>query len=182
MTAAARRVPSWAISCVVDGRRLVDEAAELDDLVDVYDAQIQVAERDACGVLRDPVYALAGQLEGLASRLTAHVPRLIAARDAFDEPRGAEVGAATAPAEAGSAAEECGAAAEECGAAAELPIAILRSRGRLGEVWHSASSASQFYAEPFKRMLKRRAGTSAACIQDDRDPREYLSTYALAYL
>lgn len=61
-------------------RRLIDEAAELGDLGDVYHTQLELAQKAGRGVLRQPVHELLKKLEHLALRLRQHVPCVEAAK------------------------------------------------------------------------------------------------------
>jgi len=85
-SANERGVPSWALACVHKAQRLIDEIAEADDLADVYETQINTAERQGRGLRRRPVEALVERLKGLAQSMEVHIPFLTAARAAFDHP------------------------------------------------------------------------------------------------
>lgn len=85
--ACADGVHDWAILTVLKARRLVEEAAGLGDLTEVYKAQILTAQREKRKVLRDPLLKHLERLEGLAEELHAHQPYLRAAKDAFSAPK-----------------------------------------------------------------------------------------------
>eukprot|EP00933_Yihiella_yeosuensis_P070430 TRINITY_DN78539_c20_g1_i1.p1 TRINITY_DN78539_c20_g1~~TRINITY_DN78539_c20_g1_i1.p1 ORF type:complete len:377 (+),score=87.69 TRINITY_DN78539_c20_g1_i1:67-1131(+) len=85
-SAKKRGVPAWAISTAKKARNLVDDAASLHDLTDVYEAQILTAKRESRGVNRAALLNLIERLDQLASELAAHQPFLEAARGALDDP------------------------------------------------------------------------------------------------
>mmetsp|Transcript_112363 Transcript_112363/g.348765 ORF Transcript_112363/g.348765 Transcript_112363/m.348765 type:complete len:133 (+) Transcript_112363:3-401(+) len=70
-------------------RQLVDEAAELQDLSDVYEAQISKAQSTGQGLHRASLRRQLDRLDELALRFDSHVPLLLAARSAFDSPQDA---------------------------------------------------------------------------------------------
>jgi len=142
-------VPAWAVACICKARRLVDSSAELGDLGDVYDAQLQLAERDGRGIIRAPVLALVAELDVLTLQLGGHEPFVLAAREAFDKP--------VAPLQDDTPSEGMERALAELANSVhtELPISILRDRGRLGEIWRMQGDA-------LKRVLGRRGERSAA--------------------
>lgn len=80
-------VHDWAILTVMKARRLVEEAAVLGDLTEVYKAQILTAQREKRKVLREPLLRHLERLDGLAEELQAHQPYLRAAKDAFSGPK-----------------------------------------------------------------------------------------------
>ncbi|CAE8590955.1 unnamed protein product, partial [Polarella glacialis] len=82
--AAERGVPAWAAAAACAARGLADEAAELQDLADVYEAQLMLAARVGRSLRRAPVRQLEAQLERLSLDLTTQVPSVILAREAFD--------------------------------------------------------------------------------------------------
>eukprot|EP00927_Polykrikos_kofoidii_P066989 TRINITY_DN62539_c0_g1_i1.p1 TRINITY_DN62539_c0_g1~~TRINITY_DN62539_c0_g1_i1.p1 ORF type:complete len:272 (+),score=44.11 TRINITY_DN62539_c0_g1_i1:59-817(+) len=169
-SARDRGVPDWAIEAVTFARRLVDDAAELVDLADVYNAQILFAEKEGAkgkGLMREPVLELICRLENLECQLTAHVSRIIQAREAFDSETPSRVEEPLAQ----SLKESLHPVVQ--GPAREMPIGILRDRGRLGEVYGSIVSVGQAFGDPLKRALARRGETY-------EEPAE-LSSYCEAY-
>lgn len=149
--AIERGVPKWATSVALGARGLVDEAAGLGDLADVYEAQLRLAEQGDSqsnrGVLRDPVLDLSERIEDLAQRSTEAVPAVVLSRDAFDS--GDQV----------RASEYVWRFLESPSPIArkrvELPLGILQDRGVLGEFWRSAENASQSYSEALVRLAER---------------------------
>lgn len=159
-SAEEQGVPAWAVASIRMGQRLVDEAAELRDMTDVYEAQLLVAEREdnkGRGVLRSPVLTLIGCLEELAPRFAAQVSCLILARDAFDRP-------ADAPGDDPTVRFHSSALPAEW--YKDLPIKILRGRGRLGELWA--------VGEALNRVLARHGETASESPE--------LSPWVLSYL
>mmetsp|Transcript_42018 Transcript_42018/g.116000 ORF Transcript_42018/g.116000 Transcript_42018/m.116000 type:complete len:349 (-) Transcript_42018:27-1073(-) len=155
-------VAAWAVSAVGTAQLLAIEAAELCDFADVYMAQVELASREAAesegslnhsrrGLLRTPLVSLIERLESLSRRLAAHVPRLKAARAAFDAP------SASSPAPSQEACVTSGVAVpspEEAGhGCAELPITILCDRAavsyRKGDVWRKPQCKSKPAAHGF---------------------------------
>eukprot|EP00747_Dinoflagellata_sp_TGD_P206535 gnl/TRDRNA2_/TRDRNA2_80234_c0_seq1.p1 gnl/TRDRNA2_/TRDRNA2_80234_c0~~gnl/TRDRNA2_/TRDRNA2_80234_c0_seq1.p1 ORF type:complete len:428 (+),score=95.29 gnl/TRDRNA2_/TRDRNA2_80234_c0_seq1:14-1297(+) len=129
--AASRGVPSEAIAAVWAGQRLVDEAAALVDRCDVYEAQLSIAIRDGSqgkGLLRAPVCKLTESVNSMSLRLERYIPRMVSARKAFDAPQDAVL----ADLQVDEAEAEI---AKSLSLDLELPIAVLRDRGRLGELW-----------------------------------------------
>ncbi|CAE8731429.1 unnamed protein product, partial [Polarella glacialis] len=157
--AAERGVPAWAAAAACAARGLADEAAELQDLADVYEAQLERLSLD-----------LTTQALG--------VPSVILAREAFDtldavqsqsEPprhvsRALEVASAAAAVRelrhmkerarkqqldqvGDTDSEDRGEVDDD----EELPIAILRDRKLLGELWRRPSEA-------LARAVARRSG------------------------
>eukprot|EP00439_Symbiodinium_sp_Y106_P020498 s1083_g2.t1 len=53
--ASSGGIPDWAIRTVLKARRLVEQAAGLGDLTDVYEAQILTAQREKRGIARAPL-------------------------------------------------------------------------------------------------------------------------------
>lgn len=185
--ATARGVPPWAIAAVLKAQRLVDTAAELGDLTDVYEAQLIIAEKEDKGAQWAPVRALEERLDALGLQLTTHIPALIIAREAFDATAVGGGAAATAGAALLQGSERAGAVQPAPQGAVtggpheeqleELPIAILRNRSRLGEVWASVSAVGQEYDRAMRRSLERRRNRDRP--QDE--PLE-ISPWALAYV
>lgn len=180
--AAARGVPFWAVASVLKAQRLVDGAAELGDLTDVYEAQFLVAMKEEKGLLRAPVQLLIEKLGDLGLQLSAHVAVLAIAREAFDavaEGRGCAVAADFAPlsGEGDSAGAslmdpQTGASSEE--QREQLPIAILRYRGRLGKIWGQSFSATQQYGEAFLGSVNSTGQHSADALRRTLKRREPL--------
>jgi len=138
-SAAARGVPDWAVACVRKGRGLVGKAAELEDLADVYEAQIGIAVGEGArgkGLLRAPPRLLVERLGDLAEGLVVHVPYMELARGAFDNPADAAPGVGSAEAMKPQEVVSSFQLAADQDDPKLLPIAILRNRGRLGELWH----------------------------------------------
>ena len=79
----ARGAQSLAVEALEAAKRLVEEAAELEDLADVYDAQLQLAITKRRGLRRTPLRHLETRLDGLSLALTAHVPAVVLAKEAF---------------------------------------------------------------------------------------------------
>ncbi|CAE8618475.1 unnamed protein product, partial [Polarella glacialis] len=73
-SAASSSVPGWAVATVVKAQRLVDRAAGLGDLTDVYEAQILTAKREGRGLARSAMISLLERLDELADELRAHQP------------------------------------------------------------------------------------------------------------
>jgi len=179
-----RGVPTWAIAAVCKARRLVEKAAELGDLTDVYEAQLMVAERECKGVQWVPVRALEARLDHHGLQLTTHVPVLIIARDAFDATSGdstaaSSIGTGGLPARQTTAQAAAGLAGNmEDNKLEELPIAILRDRGALGELWGSVNSVGKAYGEALQRAVARRTGDAE---EVPEEPPE-LSPWVQAYM
>mmetsp|Transcript_128307 Transcript_128307/g.256261 ORF Transcript_128307/g.256261 Transcript_128307/m.256261 type:complete len:275 (-) Transcript_128307:23-847(-) len=153
--AIERGVPKWAASVVRGARGLVDEAAGLGDLADVYEAQLRLAEQgdsqSTRGVLRAPVLELSARIEGLAQRSTEAVPAVVLSRDAFDG-GGGSGGESKALLQVWKFLEPPSPIAKE---EMELPLGILRDRGRLGEFWRSAETAGQSYGQALSRLTEQ---------------------------
>lgn len=114
-------VHDWAILTVMKARRLVEEAAGLGDLTEVYKAQILTAQREKRKVLREPLLRHLERLDGLAEELQAHQPYLRAAKDAFSRPKAdakAETGLPSSPSVKNPTHEK------------ESPVVILQPRSR----------------------------------------------------
>jgi len=89
--AAEAGVPQWAVSAVQRAKLLVQEAARLGDLVDVYEAKVNIAKREKdvyAGVTRKKVLALLDQLDSLARDLREHLELLQKARKSFNDAKG----------------------------------------------------------------------------------------------
>lgn len=84
--AATRGVPPWAVRCIEEAGCLVDEAAQVCDHADMYEAQATAALEEKCGVERAPFVELIDRMKNLAARLEDIVPRITFAREAFDKP------------------------------------------------------------------------------------------------
>eukprot|EP00929_Paragymnodinium_shiwhaense_P052125 TRINITY_DN26129_c0_g2_i1.p1 TRINITY_DN26129_c0_g2~~TRINITY_DN26129_c0_g2_i1.p1 ORF type:complete len:386 (-),score=56.35 TRINITY_DN26129_c0_g2_i1:27-1106(-) len=84
--ASRRGVPLWAVFIVRDAKALAEEAVRLRDLGETYEAQILTALRDGREVHREHLLQLFERLSNLTSRMYTHMPRLKAARAAFDAP------------------------------------------------------------------------------------------------
>mmetsp|Transcript_127188 Transcript_127188/g.231099 ORF Transcript_127188/g.231099 Transcript_127188/m.231099 type:complete len:266 (-) Transcript_127188:153-950(-) len=151
--AVEQGVPPWAVAAVHTAQDLVDEAAELGDLTDVYNVQLVMAVREGHGLLRAPLQGLIEYLDDLSMRLTAHVPAMILARMAFDKQEGVKAdGAQQVPA----ALKHTGLMAEPHEREAlrvrrellqlhrealqvprkdlQLPLAILKEKSQFGEI------------------------------------------------
>mmetsp|Transcript_70919 Transcript_70919/g.207812 ORF Transcript_70919/g.207812 Transcript_70919/m.207812 type:complete len:381 (-) Transcript_70919:203-1345(-) len=151
--AAAGGVPAWAVGCVQKGRALVDRAAQLEDLADVYVVQLGIAiqeGRGGKGLLRAPPRLLVQRLCDLDRSLHVHVPYLQVARAAFDAPADQGPQGET-PEEATSSFHLC----TDEDDAHLLPIAILRNRGRLGELW-------RLQGQKMGNLFAARSGSDAA--------------------
>ncbi|CAE7812451.1 unnamed protein product [Symbiodinium microadriaticum] len=83
-------IPDWAIRTVLKARRLVEQAAGLGDLTDVYEAQILTAQREKRGIARAPLLRHLENLDSATEQLRAHHPYLEAAKNAFNSPVEAE--------------------------------------------------------------------------------------------
>eukprot|EP00929_Paragymnodinium_shiwhaense_P017240 TRINITY_DN12628_c0_g1_i2.p1 TRINITY_DN12628_c0_g1~~TRINITY_DN12628_c0_g1_i2.p1 ORF type:complete len:2359 (-),score=516.31 TRINITY_DN12628_c0_g1_i2:144-7220(-) len=81
-----RLVPEWAITCVQDTKRLIDEAMELHDLCDVYETQIRAASSSDARLHRVALRTQFERLDDLLPRLRESVAVVHAARCAFDLP------------------------------------------------------------------------------------------------
>eukprot|EP00928_Gymnodinium_smaydae_P058123 TRINITY_DN41342_c0_g1_i1.p1 TRINITY_DN41342_c0_g1~~TRINITY_DN41342_c0_g1_i1.p1 ORF type:complete len:266 (+),score=37.55 TRINITY_DN41342_c0_g1_i1:75-872(+) len=177
-------VPLAAIAAVRKAQRLVDKASEFEDLAEVYDMQLKIAEDDWRCVVRAPVLALICYLESLSVDITRHVQAVILARDAFDAPGAEGACSELPPTECADQVVDSSAHLassqdyDDAGLKSEsdeLPISILRGRSRLGELWGAASAAGISYGEALGRALARRGEPS-------EPPPAELSSYALAYM
>mmetsp|Transcript_33069 Transcript_33069/g.74354 ORF Transcript_33069/g.74354 Transcript_33069/m.74354 type:complete len:289 (+) Transcript_33069:82-948(+) len=79
-------IPDWAIRTVLKARRLVEQAAGLGDLTDVYEAQILTAQKEKRGLARAALLLHLEHLDEAAEELRAHLPYLQAAKKTFDSP------------------------------------------------------------------------------------------------
>ena len=74
-----------AVEALERAKQLVEEAAELEDLADVYDAQLQLAITQQRSLQRTPVRLLESRLDTLSLALTSHVPAVVLAKEAFKQ-------------------------------------------------------------------------------------------------
>jgi len=82
--------PEWAWRIVDMASNMVHEKAELDDLAEVYEAQVLTAHRDGRRIAKASLLALLERLDALAAKMRAHLPFLRAARTTLlGPPRGA---------------------------------------------------------------------------------------------
>ena len=87
---AAEAEPEVALEVVEGAKRLVERAAALEDLADVYDAQLQLATGAGAGagttrcVRRGPVQALEAELEELSLKLSGRIAALLRAKEALE--------------------------------------------------------------------------------------------------
>lgn len=84
--ARERGVPAWAVVVVAKAQMLIEEAACIYKLLDVYETQVQVAKREGVALLRGPLLQMLEMCEFVARRLHAYVEPLESARAAFDQP------------------------------------------------------------------------------------------------
>lgn len=154
--AVARGVPRWAVSCVCKARRLTETASELMDLGDVYSAQLAVAHREGRGLLHRHVTDLTGRLGELALELLEHLVYLEAARAAFDAP-----GAQRLPQDdvLGEAISGFSSSREQ----RPLPVAVLRDRGRLGELLRAQEDAVGAVLRALDITAEGKASDAAPC-------------------
>ncbi|CAJ1419169.1 unnamed protein product [Effrenium voratum] len=86
----AARDAEVALEVVEGAKRLVERAAALEDLADVYDAQLQLATGAGAGagatrcVRRGPVQALEAELEELSLKLSGRIAALVRAKEALE--------------------------------------------------------------------------------------------------
>ena len=92
----------WVLEVLQKAKDLVEQAAEWEDLADVYDAQLQLAQKHHRSLLRRPLLALEIQLEELSLALTAQIPAVVLAKEAFQS---AQSDSADAPLHATAAIE-----------------------------------------------------------------------------
>ncbi|CAE7452353.1 D27 [Symbiodinium natans] len=159
--------PPWAEAVGQSAKDLVDKASELEDLADVYDSQLQLALSDGKSLQRAPLEALVEKLNELTIVLTQQVPALIVARDAMSNglgPRGAQ-------------AEEAVQAATQFVLEEPLPIAIMRERQLLGELWRTGPGRMEALA----RAIARRTGREPPESTSPAEEPDYAS-YVAAYL
>lgn len=146
--AAGKGVPAWAIATASKARRLVDESSCLEDLTNVYEAQIVTAKKEGRELRRDPLSDLLERLDRLAARLQTQRPYLQAAREAFDSAnRAAAAGTVLAPSSqpapgGGLEGPGAGHAAEEEPEAP--PVVIIRPTG-FRDLWRGFSKGSKEY-------------------------------------
>eukprot|EP00933_Yihiella_yeosuensis_P083560 TRINITY_DN97803_c0_g1_i2.p1 TRINITY_DN97803_c0_g1~~TRINITY_DN97803_c0_g1_i2.p1 ORF type:complete len:287 (+),score=75.81 TRINITY_DN97803_c0_g1_i2:72-932(+) len=201
--ANAGGVPKWACSVARSSRELVDEAAELEDLADVYKAQLELAIREKKSLRHSPICRLESLLDSLSNQLTLQVPALILAHEAFAVKSSTALEAfelanlsERSQHLISQALEVAAIAIEERKARIirerdsqeyqlhddredkhqELPVAILQDRGRIGEVWRAVRDTGN--PESLMRALARR--TEGAEVTEENDPQE-LSPWVLAY-
>ena len=74
---------SWATEAVDMAKGLVELAAELEDLADVYDAQLHLAISKRRSLLRWPLGRLEAKLEEMQLVLTAQIPAVVLAKEAM---------------------------------------------------------------------------------------------------
>lgn len=74
---------AWAVEVVEEAKELVESAAELEDLADVYDAQLQLAKSHGRSLLRSPLLRLEERLDELSLVLTSQIPAVVLAKEAF---------------------------------------------------------------------------------------------------
>ena len=74
---------NWAIEAVDMAKGLVELAAELEDLADVYDAQLHLAISKHRSLLRWPLRSLEAKLEEMQLVLTAQIPAVVLAKEAM---------------------------------------------------------------------------------------------------
>ena len=74
---------AWAVEAVEVAKELVESAAELEDLADVYDAQLQLAKSHGRSLLRSPLLRLEERLDELSLVLTSQIPAVVLAKEAF---------------------------------------------------------------------------------------------------
>lgn len=74
----------WPLEVVEGARDLVEKAAELEDLADVYDAQLQLAISQHRSLLRTPLRSLETKLDDLSLVLTSQISAVVLAKEVFE--------------------------------------------------------------------------------------------------
>lgn len=187
--ALCRGVPVWAVACVCKARSLTQTAAELRDLSDLYDSQLNLASQNGKGVLHSFVRRLTEELEFQGLQFSQHLPCIEAARSAFElatdsDSRGVQD---WAPEDL----EECvrsmhrASSSKVDGNEEQLPIAVLRDRGLLGEVWRVNKEAVARVARARQDILdesvpEELASWAANWLQDDPGTSVHSSSQAIA--
>ncbi|CAJ1351688.1 unnamed protein product [Effrenium voratum] len=166
--AADEAEPEVALEVVEGAKRLVERAAALEDLADVYDAQLQLATGAGAGasatrcVRRGPVQALEAELEELSLKLSGRIAALLRAKEALETNQPlAEV----------EAFEDAGCDPED------FPLAILQERQLLGELWRVGAGRMEVLA----RVIARRSGQTPPAAKEGEESPNY-SSYVHDYL
>lgn len=159
---------AWAVEVLEVAKELVESAAELEDLADVYDAQLQLAKSHGRSLLRSPLLRLEERLDELSLVLTSQIPAVVLAKEAFT------LGDtfAVKPVHAMAAMKAATSFSQGSLKSMELPLAILQDRQLLGELWRVGPGRMEVLA----RAIARRAPASPA-----KEVPEY-SPYVADYL
>jgi hypothetical protein len=83
-------VPYWAIDGLCQAKAAVCEAAEVEDLADTYQKQLEAAERDGVRINREAVLELLLQCDNVCEKLQQLLPLVRKAREVFDNPESAK--------------------------------------------------------------------------------------------
>lgn len=180
--------PAWAVGTVLKAQGLVDEAAELGDLTDLYKAQIFTAERERRSFLHAPVYKLIDKLDDLGLRLNAHLPCLSAARRAFDAPAEAArdvdpLPSVKSPARSNFATAE---SRDPVVGGVDLPVSILETRGALEDAVHTSVNSISYTVHSMTdaawKTAQQVAQSGAESHEEEKSAPVELSSYALQYV
>lgn len=158
--------PQWAEAVGLNAKELVDKASELEDLADVYDSQLQLALSNGKSLQRAPLEALTEKLDELAIVLTQQVSALVLAKESLSQGLTGD----------NAKAEEAIVAATQFVLEEPLPIALMRERQLLGELWRTGPGRMDALA----RAIARRTGREPPEQGVGEEP-DY-SSYVAAYL
>lgn len=189
-------VPLWAVRSVLEAQALVEEAAELGDLTDVYEAQIVTAENERRLFLHAPVCKLINRLDDLRLRLNTHLPCLAAARKAFDAPTEAVRESPLGPPMEAALEPK---STDDIVVTVDLPLAILETKSDLimavrssihsignsvtsmnSKAAHSLNSMNQTAWQSLQQVAQTTSGAERK--EEENDAPVELSSYALQYL
>lgn len=148
---------------------LVEKAAELEDLADVYDAQLHLAITQHRSLRRTPVHVLEGKLDEISLLLTSQIPAVVFAKEANTHGDVTRLQSALAA----RCHQDSEAEGKSLTASEELPLAILQDRKLLGELWRVGPGRMEVLA----RAIARRTGRTPM----PEGPTEY-SSYVADYL
>lgn len=176
---------SWAIEAVDMAKGLVELAAELEDLADVYDAQLHLAISKRRSLLRWPLGRLEAKLEEMQLVLTAQIPAVVLAKEAmaFGTKAMKPVQAETAIEAARSfgSFDQGAEKSLKASTAEELPLAILQDRQLLGELWRVGPGRMEVLARAIARRTGRMPPESPAEDGKTKETPDY-SSYVADYL
>jgi len=165
-----RGVPKWVSDVILRGCWLVGKASELEDLSDVYKAQLRLSMQQDRGILRDPILELTVKLDKLSECLAKHIAPMISASEAFKDPSLAPLSmppfncSALAKSTANSESEanpKSEGVIEEQDAVdvSELPISVLGDKRLLGELFAVTNSIESQYMDALARSWARKQQT-----------------------